>query len=267
MTLAVAPPDAPAVLRMETRLRQDEATVFFGCNASQIVVRWCSLDGESVRFRETLDSWILGSILGLATTIRGLPTLHGSVVAVDGRAIGLLGGSGAGKSTLAAAFVAAGHAMVADDHLVIRREAGGFAALPGPPRLRLWPASTALLDLAPDSLPRVEHYADKRYVDVDAGRHARGPVPLSAIYILMPRDPGRHVAAIEPLPARRALYLLLAQRFSTTELSRTHTAAIVEALSAVAQTVPVRLLYRPHGLPTLPEVVSAVTADSALAVT
>ncbi len=80
---------------------------------------------DSEQFRRELSSWMLGTVLGYAMCLRGLPTLHGSVVEIDGRAVALLGASGAGKSTLAGALVAAGHAMLADDHLVVRRADGG----------------------------------------------------------------------------------------------------------------------------------------------
>jgi hypothetical protein len=153
LSLATAPAAETAALRLSTQRQHDETTVYFGRNAAQISVHW-RFDGEDhERFWMELSGWLLGSVLGFAMALRGLPTLHGSVVAVNGQAIGLLGVSGAGKSTLAAAFVAAGHAMLADDHLVVAHDAGGYRALPGPPRLRLWPASLPVIEAEPATLP------------------------------------------------------------------------------------------------------------------
>lgn len=60
--------------------------------------------------------------------------LHGTCVALGGRAALLRGRSGAGKSDLALRFItaeaAAGAALVADDQVQVRREAGRLVARP-----------------------------------------------------------------------------------------------------------------------------------------
>jgi len=48
------------------------------------------------------------------------PTLHGTVVALDGLGVLLIGPSGSGKSDLALRLVEAGWSLVADDRVVIR---------------------------------------------------------------------------------------------------------------------------------------------------
>jgi hypothetical protein len=220
--------------------------------------------------------WILGSVLGCAVSMRGLLNLHGSVVAIGDQAVALLGGPAAGKSTLAAAFVAAGHRLLSDDHVVLSHDGGRFCALPGPPRLRLWPESLSLLDLEAEHLPRVVGTYGKRYVDLasgssgaviaggrgkSAGGHCDVPVPLAAVYVLAARDGARTGAAVEPLSLSRASHELLRKRFLSVSLSTEHTAAQFRRLSSIAQQVPVRLLHRPEGLDTLPDVVRAIQAD------
>ena len=67
----------------------------------------------------TLRLCLLGPALSLVLYQRGRFVLHGSAVAIRGRAIGFLGGSSWGKSTLAAACHRLGHEMITDDVLVI----------------------------------------------------------------------------------------------------------------------------------------------------
>lgn len=249
-----------AALRLQTRRHTEETTVIFGRDAARIVVQSRLQPLECVDFWQELSSWIFGSVLGFALCVRRATVLHGSVVAVAGRAVGLLGVSGAGKSTLAAAFVAAGHAVLADDHLVVASHEQGYWALPGPPQLRLWPPSLPVLDAEPDA----------RWVDVEGKHHlapARDaycavPLPLAALYILAPRDPARSEVTIERLSPAAALNGLMNQRFCMTPLSPTYAAETLAALSALAQQIPIHLLYRPNGLDTLPSIVDAIHRDA-----
>src|SRR5207237_1442435 len=71
-----------------------------------------------------LRLFLLGPALALLLSQRGLLVLHASAVAVEGRAIAFLGESGQGKSTTAAAFLAHGHTVVADDVLAVRIDDG-----------------------------------------------------------------------------------------------------------------------------------------------
>lgn len=50
-----------------------------------------------------------------------LETVHGSCVALDGRAILILGPSGSGKSALALAMMSIGAGLVSDDRTVLQR--------------------------------------------------------------------------------------------------------------------------------------------------
>jgi hypothetical protein len=262
LSLSTAPAEYDTVLRLYTRQQTDETTVIFGRNASQIWVRWRSAAADTEQFWVEMSGWILGSVLGYAMCLRGLPTLHGSVVAVDGQAVGLLGVSGAGKSTLAAAFVAAGHAMLADDHLVVGQDARGYCARPGPSRLRLWPSSLSVFDSERAMLPFTADGDGKRFVQPGANAYCTESLPLAAIYVLMPRDPERTEVAVDDLSPAAALNALMNQRFCTIALPASQPASTFAALSALVQRIPVRLLHRPHGLETLPAVVAAIQKDA-----
>ena len=93
------------------------------------------------------------------------------------------------------------------------------------------------------------------------GQYQQTPLPLAAIYILMPRDPMRKKVDIEGLGPAGGLNALMNQRFCNAPITPTYPAETFAALSDLAQQVPVRHVYRPHGLETLPELVTAVLAD------
>lgn len=60
------------------------------------------------------------------------PTIHGTAVALDGRAVLLLGPSGSGKSDLALRLIGSGWTLVADDRVVISRRSETLVAAPPP---------------------------------------------------------------------------------------------------------------------------------------
>lgn len=262
LSLAAAPDSHDDVLRLYTRRQNDETTVLFGRNGARLTVYCRSPEIAQERYWIELSGWILGSVLGYATSLRCLPTLHGSVVAVDGKAIGLLGASGAGKSTLAAAFVRAGHAMLADDHLVVTGDSHGYRAQPGPPRLRLWPASLPVLPERPEPFPDYADLAGKCYVEPGAGGYCHDSLPLAAVYVLMPRDPACVTVAIQDLAPAAALNALMNQRFCAVPISPSYPRTSLAALSDLARHIPVRLVHRPQGLETLPAVVAAIQKDA-----
>jgi serine kinase of HPr protein (carbohydrate metabolism regulator) len=57
-------------------------------------------------------------------------TIHASCVAIDGRAVLLLGRSGSGKSDLALRLIDRGAALVSDDYTLLQRRDGRLRASP-----------------------------------------------------------------------------------------------------------------------------------------
>jgi HPr kinase/phosphorylase len=110
--------------------------------------------------------------------------VHASAVAFASRAgprgILVLGASGAGKSGLALRLMALGAALVADDRVVLRRDAGGRLMVAAPAPLR------GLVEARGVGLLRVP---------------AEGPVPVSLAVDL-------DTAPMERLPSRRKIVLL-----------------------------------------------------------
>ncbi|SFD07370.1 HPr kinase/phosphorylase [Tropicimonas isoalkanivorans] len=121
--------------------------------------------------------------------------LHASCVALDGRALLILGASGSGKSSLALDMIALGACLVADDRTVIRRDGHRLTAS-CPPTIegRIEARYVGLLRLP--SCPE----ADVTYVmDLDRTETERLPPPrhmrlLGQSVTLLYRPPGLNAA-------------------------------------------------------------------------
>lgn len=105
--------------------------------------------------------FLLGSVIGILCHQRGELPLHASCVEIDGRAVAFSGPSGAGKSTLAAAMVARGARLLADDIALAARTDGGFHIMPAFPSQKLWRDSLTSLDLPPGRKLRSTSDAEK----------------------------------------------------------------------------------------------------------
>lgn len=135
-----------------------------------------------------LRLFTIGTAWGVLGYQRGWLMCHGSVVVPSGatRAILLTGASGQGKSTTAAALVAAGGTLLADDLCrVENRLEGGPAAHPSAGYLKLWRDGVEALGWSARIAARDHYRADKFLCDLPPeARAGAAPVPLDAIVVL-----------------------------------------------------------------------------------
>jgi hypothetical protein len=127
---------------------------------------------------------ILGRALGALLQWRGRFVLHASAVANGGRVRVVAGASGSGKSTTAAAHIARGWRLVADDLVVIDLDGDEPRVLPAYPQLRLWPDAAAALGIEIGSTERVHRDHDKRIVPIAPGDLASESLPMESIVII-----------------------------------------------------------------------------------
>lgn len=83
--------------------------------------------------------YVLGSCFGALLLQRGVYPLHGSAVAIGGKAYAFVGDSGAGKSTLASALMERGCRLLSDDVIAVSLEDGEPPqVIPSYPQQKLW---------------------------------------------------------------------------------------------------------------------------------
>ncbi len=193
-----------------------------------------------------------GPVAAVRSRQQGQLVLHGSAVAINGRAVVICGASGWGKSTLAAALHRQGHRLLADDFAAIRTTARGPVMHAGPPGLKLWPDSAHALGLDIGNLPRVHPLIEKRRVPTRRAR--RQAMLLGRVVILAPGAPGE----ITPLGPQHALIEILRHSYGARTLAALHAADHFARCAALVRAVPVARLRAPRSLAQLPHLVRLV---------
>jgi hypothetical protein len=163
--------------------------------------------------------------------------LHATAVAFDGVAVAFVGRSGAGKSTLAAAGVAAGGRLLADDTLLLASDGRSVTVRQTAARGRLRTDVAAHLHQPPD-LPH----------------HDPAPVRLGLICLL---ERGAGHLTLAPCPPSAAL-VALAQSAFVPEAHEVDRASVLDRFLPVVEATPVAWLRYPDGLHQLPEAVELV---------
>lgn len=267
------------------------ADIRLGHRGDDVVLR---CDGGRVDFvlaagRDRIDAcaaaempdWLIelrcrGPVMAMWLELAGTITFHASAVAVGERAVAFLASGRGGKSTLAAAHLAAGGALLADDLAAVEEtESGGWRVLAAYPFVRLLPADavrwTGASPAAVERLPRAHPRFPRRVVpvgatasgDVSFGRFRTAPAPLAAL-VLPERRAGapasEDAARLDRVSPAEAV-ALLAGLSAAPRLAAAAglTAHRLGRLARLAETVPVWRLVHPAGHARLPAAVDLVT--------
>jgi hypothetical protein len=194
--------------------------------------------------------YLLGPILGFVLRLRGIVSLHASVLALGNQAFAIMGPGGAGKSTTAAALAMRGAGIIADDVATLIPHQNGFEVAPGYSWLRLWPSSSRLLFGSADYLPRMVANWEKCYLDLERSSfsfHAT-PRPLRTIYFLDERSDSEEAPYVERLLPRVALVALITNTYANYLLAPEERAQEFGMLGKLISAVPVRRVV-PHTSP------------------
>ncbi len=215
-----------------------------------------------------VEIYLLGTVLSYWLERAGVPCLHASAVASNGRTVGFLSYNGGGKSSLAAGMMQGGCLLLTDDVLAIMQGPEGFSGRHGYPQMRLWPTEAEHFWGPAANLPRVHPDTPKVRLPVGNGsfgafEEARRP-PLTGFYLPVRRPSGDDRMAVEiaTLSARDAVIEFVRHSF---------VAPLVEAagwqsrrldlFTRLALAVPVKRLIYPSGLEHLPRVRDAILND------
>jgi hypothetical protein len=208
---------------------------------------------------------LLGPVLGFVLRLRGITCLHASAIAIDGKAIALLGRPTVGKSTTAAALMMLGYPLVSEDVVPLIDRGAFYEVVPGYPVVRLWPEAAEFLCGPEAELPLLTESRDKRRLDViDRGyRFQRDPLPLGAIYYLTKRSDDDRAPFVEPAGGPAALGTLIGETYTNYALSREMRAQEFALLGALTRRVPVRSVTAHNDPARLPRLCEAILHDFA----
>ena len=273
---AGAPPDANRVLRSVPSPNIAEQSFEIGWVIGGQGVRFQHGDGSffwiDAAGREVWADWtddltlddvsgyLAGSILGYVLRRRGQLALHASCVIVDGMAAALVGPSSMGKSSLAAACLATGDIVIADDVLALHPTDGQWRAEVGSNHLRL--DDRSLANLSPelrDSLELVGPSWDKWMLPLTHFGAAvpSESVPLGGVFSLESNADGLPAIASR-MTESVALRMLLPHTSSSALLEPPARAAELLRVSALVRAVPVWHLRAPIGFEHMTEIRDAL---------
>jgi len=211
------------------------------------------LDGAA---EDAVRAMLLGPVLAILMSQRGLMTLHASAIAFDEQAVAFMGDAGWGKSTLAAWFNRRGRPLVADDIVAVRFDESSPRALPAVPQLKLTPEALCVLGDDPAGFPRVWPGTKKRLQAVRDRFVTASPI-LTRVYVLAP-DARETIA---PISASEAAIEFVRHSFAVRSLHQTAPDRYLREAARLAEAVRVRRLGRPLELERIDEVGKAVEAD------
>ncbi|EIT86521.1 HPr kinase [Fictibacillus macauensis ZFHKF-1] len=131
--------------------------------------------------------YVLGTCMGVILMQRQTLSLHGSAIAIDGKAYVFVGHSGAGKSTLASAFISKGYPLLSDDIVPITMYHGQVPyVLPSYPQQKLWKESLTQLGMEASYDPLFER--ENKFAVPLGHAFYNEPLPLGGIIELFQMD-------------------------------------------------------------------------------
>lgn len=132
-------------------------------------------------------------VISVCTLLRGGIPLHGAGVDLDGSRIALLAPSGAGKSTLLWSLLDQGATLVSDDVVSVRAIGKRIeAATSGALHAKLSRHAIEARGANPEELQPVLPDCREYWVPISSFRRAMDARPLSAVFLLFPREADGH---------------------------------------------------------------------------
>lgn len=221
-------------------------------------------DGRRVQCWPVFDADVSQAIYDqqvwpLALAQQGARVYHGGAVAVDGRAVVLLGPSGQGKSTLVAAFARRGYAFLSDDCLVVEpTPGGGLVVLPQAPCLRMWHDSAERLAGAPDDVHFHPGSPKPRVAASDRVPHWPLPLRVDSMYVLGDSHVGE--PCITPLSPADAVIAWASNAFVLDLKDRARLSGNLRWAASMVSAIPASRLDYPRRYDVLDDVVDAILA-------
>jgi hypothetical protein len=215
-------------------------TAIFGMRGGteMIVSPYGHADSDKIRL------YILGTCMGVILMQRQILPLHGSAIAIAGKAYAIVGLSGAGKSTLASLLLGQGHQLISDDLIAVTLDHEGKPhVMPAYPQQKMWQDAINLLGMNVGELRPLYERETKFAVPVPS-QFCSTPLPLAGVYELIKTESD---AAIKPINGLEKFHTLLQHTFrgfllEPLGLMEWH----FSTLARFAGSLPMQRLHRPQ---------------------
>jgi hypothetical protein len=221
-------------------------------------------DGPEGYTVEDLATYLVGPVMGFVLRLLGMLPLHACAVAVEDRAIALVGSQGAGKSTTAAAFAKMGFAILSEDVVAVTEEGKRHMVQPGYPRVNLWPESAETIFGCVHGLPPVTPTWGKHFLALNdaQNRFQNEPLELTATFILRDRVPGALKPRIEKMAPATAMTRLVANTYVNYLLDAAMRQREFVQLSHLLRTTPVYQVWPPDDPSRVYELCQAISTEA-----
>lgn len=161
--------------------------------------------------------YLLGTCMGAILMQRRILPLHGSAIAINGKAYAIVGHSGAGKSTLASAFINHGYSLLSDDVIPISFDSADKPVVtPSYPQQKLWQESLNHFGMEASRYDPIFQRETKYTIPVPAN-FTTETLPLAGIFELVKYD-GEQVS-IQEIPRLTGLSRLFQHTYRQTFLA------------------------------------------------
>jgi len=160
---------------------------YFLLRGSEVI---CAL--ETAPDAPEITAAVYGNVLACISWRRGQLALHGSAVAIDGRAVLLLGPRDLGKSLLASALARRGHSLLSDEVAAV----AGARCFPAGSMLSLADDALNAAGIAPDPLPQYTNFPLAKRLWIAGPRPEPRPYEIAAVLRLKKAEAS---APIEPM--------------------------------------------------------------------
>jgi hypothetical protein len=225
---------------------------------------FCIQDGESIIVsplngadEDKIRLYLLGTCMGALLMQRRILPLHGSAIAIHGKAYAFVGESGAGKSTLASAFLNKGNQLISDDVIAVTFSQDQIPmVMPAYPQQKLWQESLTEFGMETSGYQSIFQRETKFLVPVPS-KFIAEPLPLAGVFELSKTASER--IEIHPIQGLARLHTLFCQTFRSyllakLELLEWHFSTITQ----ISNKINLYQLRRPHSGFTAPQLTSLI---------
>ncbi|RCW42712.1 aldolase [Paenibacillus prosopidis] len=203
---------------------------YFTVRDNQVLIRvpdtaiFCIRNGESIIVspyegseEDKIRLYILGTCMGVILMQKRILPLHGSAIAINGKAYAIIGVSGAGKSTLASILLNKGYKLLSDDLIAVTLTQDHIPmVMPAYPQQKMWQETIDQLGMSSTDFQPLFDRETKFAVPVPS-RFCEHPLPLAGVFELVKTETN---AALEPINGLVRFHTLLQHTFRSFLIER-----------------------------------------------